>query len=154
MNTFNTTDEVVYLTPKTAMVNARARKLIVRNLGRDPRILSTHSEEEDDFGARLREEIMQKYPKVGDFSSHPINDKLAKLGVRAMEVKWTQPPDRSVRTQYQVESVANRHKVHNQLQDYVRRGYLTDVSVGDNVYFNPLLPICKPNSTFRFTNDF
>ena len=60
--------------------------MIVQNLRRDPRILNIHSEEEDDFEERLREEIMQKYPKVGDFSSHPINDKLAKLGVRATEV--------------------------------------------------------------------
>ena len=26
---------------------------------------------------------MQKYPKVGDFSTHPINEKLANLGVRS-----------------------------------------------------------------------
>ena len=34
-----------------------------------------------DFGENLHQEIMQKDPKVGDFSSHPINEKLAKLGI-------------------------------------------------------------------------
>ena len=107
-----------------------------------------------DVGEKLREEISQKYPKVGDFSTHPINDKLARLGVRSTEVKWKIPPDQGVRTQYKVETVADRRMVHDQLQDYVRRGYLTDVSVGEDVYFNPLLPVRKPNGTFRFTNDF
>ena len=32
-------------------------------------------------------------------------------------------------------------------------GYLEDVSVGEDVYFNPLLAVRKLNGTFRFTND-
>ena len=105
-------------------------------------------------GEKLREEISQKYLKVGDFSSHPINGKLAKLGVRSTEVKWKIPPDQGVRTQYKVETVADRRMVHDQLQDYVRRGYLTDVSIGEDVYFNPLLLGRKLNGTFQFANDF
>ena len=92
--------------------------------------------------------------RQGRYSRHPINENLAKLGVRSTEVKWIPPKDRGVRTQYQVESVADRRKVHDQLQDYVHRGYLNEVSVGEDVYFNPLLPIRKPNGTYRFTNDF
>ena len=49
-----------------------------------------------DFGENLHEEIMLKYPKVGDFSTHPINEKLPKLGVRSTEVKWKKPPDQEV----------------------------------------------------------
>ena len=107
-----------------------------------------------DFGEKLCEEIRQKYPKVGDFSTHPINDKLARLGVRATEVRWEEPQDRGLRTQYKVETVADRRMVHDQLQDYVQRGYLNEGSVGEDVYFNPLLPVRKPNGTYRFTNDF
>ena len=80
-------------------------------------------------GEKLREEISRKYPKVGDFSTHPINDKLAKMGVRSTKVKWRIPPDQGVRTQYKIETVADRRMVRGQLQDYVHRGYLTDVLV-------------------------
>ena len=97
---------------------------------------------------------MRKYPKVGDFSTHPMSEKLSKLGVRSTEVKWEKPPDQGLRTQYKVESVAERRMVHDQLQDHVQRGYLEDVSVGEDVYFNSLLSVRKPNGTFRFTNDF
>ena len=69
-------------------------------------------------------------------------------------MKWEKPPDHGVRTQYKVESVADKRMVHDQLQDYVRRGYLEDVSVGEDVYFNPLLPVRKSNGSYRFTNDF
>ena len=44
--------------------------------------------------------------------------------------------------------------VYDQLQYYVQRGYLEDVSAGEDVYFNTLLPVRKLNGTFRFTNDF
>ena len=154
VNVYNTTDEVVHLTPKTVMVNVWAEQLEIKYLGQEAKVLNIQKEELLDVGENLREEITQKYPKVGDFSTHPINDKLAKMGVRSTEIKWKIPPDQGVRTQYKVETVADRRMVHDQLQDYVRRGYLTDVSVGEDVYFNPLLPVRKPNGTFRFTNDF
>ena len=97
---------------------------------------------------------MRKYTKVGDCSAHPINAKLARLGVQSIEVKWEKPPDQGVRTQYKAESVVDKRMVDDQLQDYVQRGYLEDVSVGEDVYFNPFLPVRKLNGTFRFTNDF
>ena len=77
-----------------------------------------------------------------------------KLGVRSTEVKWREPSDRGARTPYKVESVADRKMVHDQLQNYVHRGHLVDVSVAEDVYFNPLLPVRKPNGIFRFTNGF
>ena len=88
VNTYNTTDTVVYLTPKIAMVHAWADEMEIKYQGKDPRILCIHKERILDFGEKLCEEIRQKYPKVGDFSTHPINDKLARLSVRATEVRW------------------------------------------------------------------
>ena len=40
------------------------------------------------------------------------------------------------------------------MDDYIKRGYLKEASVADSLYLSPLLPIRKPNGTFRFTNDF
>ena len=74
--------------------------------------------------------------------------------MRANEVVWIDPPERGSRTQYSVESVADRKLVDSQLRDYVCRGYLETVSVGEDAYLSPLLPVRKPNGTFRFTNDF
>ena len=141
VNAFNATGEVIYLTPKTAMVNVHANQLEIHYLGKDPKVLSVLRQTIEEFGEKLRDEIMQEYPNVGDYNRHPINENLARLGVRSTEVKWIPPKDRGVRTQYQVESVADRRKVHDQLQDYVHRGYLNEASVGEDVYFNPLLPI-------------
>ena len=126
----------------------------IKYLGQKARVLNIKKEELLRVREKLREEISQKYPKVGDFSTHQINDKLAKMGVRSTEVKWKIPPDQGVRTQYKVETVVDRRMIHDQLQDYVRRGYLIDVSIGEDVYFNPLLPVRKPNGAFQFTNDF
>ena len=36
----------------------------------------------------------------------------------------------------------------------MQRGYLKEVSVANDVYVSPLLPIRKPNGTFCFTNNF
>lgn len=154
VNIFNTTKEIIYLTPKTAMANIHADHLEIRYLGKHPKVLNMEVERIVDFGEKLRVEIEQRYPNVGDFSTHPINEKLAKLGVHSTEVKWNKLPDQGVRTQYQGESVADRRMVHDQLQDYVRCGYLEEVSVGEDVYFNILLPVRKTNGIFRCTNDF
>ena len=84
-----------------------------RVLGTGSENLNIRKEELLSAGEKLREEISQKYPKVGDFSIHPINDQLAKMGVRCTEVKWKIPPDQGVRTQ--VKTVADRRMVHDQL---------------------------------------
>lgn len=46
-----------------------------------------------------------------------------------------------MRTQYSVETVADRYMVEKQPEDYVKWGDLHDVSIGEDVYFSPLLPI-------------
>ena len=107
-----------------------------------------------EFGDRLREEISSKFPEVGDFSTHPVNSEMEKLKVRANEVVWADPPQRASRTQYSVESVVNKKFVDPQLRDYACHGYLETVSVGEDAYLSPLLPVRKPNRTFYFTNDF
>ena len=38
--------------------------------------------------------------------------------------------------------------------DYVKRGYLKEVSAEERIYMSPLLPRPKPNGTFRLTNDY
>ena len=53
-----------------------------------------------------------------------------------------------------MEIVADRQLVNQQLGEDVQRGYLKEVSVANDVYLSPLLPIRTPNGTFRFTTDF
>ena len=36
----------------------------------------------------------------------------------------------------------------------IHRGYFMDVSIAEDVYFNPLLPVRKSKGTLRFINDF
>ena len=102
----------------------------------------------------IEQKIRELFPKVGDLSSHPVNDKMRRLVVKKEEVTWSPPTECGVRTQYTIENVADRRLVAKQLGEYVQRGYLKEVSVADPVYLSPLLPVRKPNGTFRFTNDF
>ena len=53
-----------------------------------------------------------------------------------------------------MESIADRRLVDKLLNEYIERGYLEEVFVAENVYINPLLPIRKPNGSYRFTNYF
>ena len=85
------------------------------NLGQNLRILCIKKEQILDFGEKLREEITQEYPKVGNFIIYPINDKLAELDISSTKVKWQKPLDQGVRTQYKVETMADRRMVHDQL---------------------------------------
>ena len=73
---------------------------------------------------------------------------MEKLLVRVTKVKWNEPPERGSRTQYSVESVADRDLINKQLGEYMQRGYLKEVSVADDIYLSPLLPIKKPYGTF------
>ena len=102
----------------------------------------------------IEQKIREMFPKVGDLSSHPVNDKMRRMVVKKEEVTWSPPTECGVRTQYSIENVADRRLVAKQLGEYVQRGYLKEVSVADPVYLSPLLPVRKPNGTFRFTNDF
>ena len=136
------------------MVHVRASRIFVRHLGRDSMLINAIQQEELQFSDRLREEISSRFPEVGDFSTHPVNSEMEKLKVRANEVVWIDPPERGSRTQYSIESMADRKLVDSQLRDCVCRGYLETVSIGEDAYLSPLLPVRKPNRTYRFTNDF
>ena len=74
--------------------------------------------------------------------------------MKPWEVQWKDPPECGIRTQYSIERVADRKQIAKQLDEYVRRGYLREVSVSEKIYMSPLLSIRKANGTFRFTNDF
>ena len=155
VNAYNVTDETIYLTPKTILVNLAGAQVNVKRFGTEAiERINSLSIDEENYGEKIKEIIMKKYPRVGDLSSHPVNEKMERLMVRAYEVRWNEPPERGSRTQYSVETVADRQLINQQLEEYVQRGYLKEVSVADDVYLSPLLPIRKPNGTFRFTNDF
>ena len=60
---YNSTEETICLTPKTALVAVRARSITLKQLGKDVRRINSISEEDpNSFGERLREEIMLLYP--------------------------------------------------------------------------------------------
>ena len=80
VNAFNAIGEVICLTPKIAMVNVHADQLKTRYLGHDTKVLNIEKEAIMDFEEKLRIEIEQKYPNVGDYSKHPINKILGKIG--------------------------------------------------------------------------
>lgn len=73
----------------------------------------------EEWKEKIQSHITKEYPKVGDLSSHPVNKKMEKLMVRASEVQWDDPPERGRRTQYSVESIADRRLVDKQLGEYV-----------------------------------
>lgn len=75
------------------MANVWAEQLEFKYLGREPRIMCIQKEIILEFGENLCEEIVQNYREVGDLSTHPINERLAKPSVRSIEVKWEKPPD-------------------------------------------------------------
>ena len=163
VNVWNATDEAIHLTAKTVMVNVVGAKLSVKYFGKEEQCIKERAGKVNwvcgvakgmvtaDY---IKEKITKMFPSVGDLSSHPVNERMAKLEVRSSEVNWQEPPERGTRTQYAVESVADRNQVDKQLEEYVKRGYLARVSCGEDLYLSPLLPIRKPNGTFRFTNDF
>lgn len=154
LNVWNGTESAIHLNPKTVMVNVFAESISVKCLRKDIKLVSHVGVCEQKFADRRKDEIVTQYSGVGDFSTHPMNDEMAKLIVKASEISWIEPPERGSRTQYIVETVADRQLVDAQLRDYVRREYLKDVSVSEDVCLSPLLPIRKPNGTYRFTNDF
>ena len=102
----------------------------------------------------IEKRIRTKFPLVGDLSSHPVKEKMQKLIVKKDEVSWEEPTEWGCRTQYSIEKTSDRQVIEDQLNQYIQRGYLKEVSISETVYFSPLLPIKKPNGTYRFTNDF
>ena len=154
VNIWNSHKEPTYLTPKTVLVNIFGAKVFIKKFSEGMRVVLPRSLMTDSISSSdIQEEITKRFPKVGDLSSHPINEKMKCLQVRRDEVLMKKPKEWGIRTQYAVENVADRQLVHEQLEAYVQRGYLREVSTKEKVYLSPLLPIRKPNGTFRFTND-
>ena len=87
VNAYHATAEVIHLTPKTVMVNVWADQLEIKHWGQKVKAANIQKEKLLDVRKKMREEITQEYPKVGDFGTHPINDKLAKMGVRSIGVR-------------------------------------------------------------------
>lgn len=119
MNECNTADEAVYPTPEITMVNVIANTLKIRCMGKDPRLLSTASEDIAAFGKNPVAEKQKTYPNVGYYSRDQMNGKLAKSGINKTEVKWIQLPNRVVRNQYQMESVADDSMGHDIVQVFI-----------------------------------
>ena len=172
------------MTPKTILVNVLGAEVSVKYLGENAEKIHKEDvyeidekenivSEEDEgkagvkeicigepshefsFSAKkIEEKIRDMFPAVGDLSSHPVNRRMEELLVKSEEVNWSELHEYGVRTQYAIENVADRRLIDKQLDQYVQRGYLREVSVAEVVYLSPLLPIKKPNGTFRFTNDF
>ena len=110
VNIWNSLDETIHLTPKTVMVNVQSGDVLVKHHG-EALCKITHIEVYKDLGDRLKEEIMNLFPSVGDLSSHPVNDEMRWLEVRSSEVVWREPLERGSRTQNAVENVADRKLV-------------------------------------------
>ena len=66
----------------------------------------------------IEQKIREMFPKVGDLSSHPVNDKMRCMVVKKEEVTWSPPTECGVRTQYSIENVADRRLVAKQLGEY------------------------------------
>ena len=172
INIWNSNLEVMQLTPKTILVNIFGADVSVKYLGKEtekekkeiglcseatePRMSQWEAELTDDSLAesKIEEKIRRMFPAVGDLTSHPVNEKMRKLMVTKKEVSWEEPRECGTRTQYSIENIADRRIIAEQLDAYVKRGYLREVSVAEKVYLNPLLCIKKANGTYRFTNDF
>ena len=151
LDVFNANEDAVKLTPKTQLATlAGYSDIQVLKLAHSS-ALNTVEEITTDS---LAEEIKAAFPQVGDLSSHPVVGPMHSLVVRAEEMQWTEPNEQGMRTPFVTEKSACRHKVSEQLQAYIDRGYLRKVSCGEKVYLSPLLPLAKKDGSYRFTNDF
>ena len=124
VNAWNLTDEIIYLTPKTTMVNVRGKKIVIWYLGQDRQVIKTISLKELYCSEKFHGEIVSKHPLVGDFSTRPINYEMEELKVQASEVNWREPGESETWTHYLVETISDRRLVDTQLKDYMCRGYL------------------------------
>ena len=170
VNVWNSSPEVVQLTPKAILVNVFASEISTKFLMKDAEKIGdkfkchTLFKSGTEMGClptdiptcelEIEKRIRERFPTVGYLSSHPIKEKMRKLIVKKEEVSWEKPAEWGSRTQYSIEKTSDRRAIEEQLNQYIQRGYLKEVSISETIYFSPLLPIKKPNGTYRFTNDF
>ena len=170
VNVWNSSHEVIQLTPKAILVNIFAAEVSAKFLTKDAEKLKDIKKchiligggsaaenlpsELQACALEIEKRIRDRFPSVGDLSSHPVTTKMQKLVVKKEEISWDEPTEWGTRTQYNIEKIADRRIIEEQLDQYIQRGYLKEVSIAETVYFSPLLPIKKPNGTYRFTNDF
>ena len=146
---YNTSERVIRVTPTTPLVSLHGHSSI-----EVVRLAKIGSVAVDTLAESLRNELARRFPDVSDLSRHPIVPAMEPLRVRADEVCWTPPREQGLRTSYKTEQVADRRKIAEQLEHYVRRGYLRPVSMSERVALSPLYPIPKKDGSYRFTNDF
>ena len=152
---YNTNSSVLSITPTTTLAVVLGYSTVrVERLAKVGTVAVEKETEENITADSLANEIGRQYADVGDLTQHPILPPMAAMQVRAEEVQWTPPSSRGRRTPYKTEQGACRFRVSEQLEDYVRRGYLRRVMSEETVSLSPLLPIKKKDGSYRFTNDF
>ncbi|GMH34382.1 hypothetical protein BSKO_02216 [Bryopsis sp. KO-2023] len=77
---------------------------------------------------RLKCLLETQFPSVGDLSKHPITPAMEKLEIRSDEVTWTEPSNNGNRTEYAMDNTSDYRVVQEQLERFVRQGYLREVS--------------------------
>lgn len=162
LDVYNPLNEVVYFTPNTGAIHIFG----VEDVQIFPIYMEesfTLKEESDNALDRdeeaideacLRQHLSTKYPILGDLSEHPITPPMAKLEVKKKEINCQEPNSPGLRTSYQVEKVADRRKIEEQIGKYVQRGYIEEVGWEKDLFMNPLLPLAKKDGSYRFVNDY
>lgn len=155
LSVYNSTSKVVRIAPTTPLVVIRGFSG-VKVLRTQPVTLITTETllEEEVTTELLGQEVTELYGEVCDLSKHPVLPEMKKLMVRADEVTWQEPANLGQRTPFKTEEMACRRKVEDQIEAYIRRGYLRRVSCGERVFLSPLLPLAKKDGSYRFTTDF
>lgn len=152
---FNSTQRVVRLTPTTPLISILGfANVKVKRLEPTSNELGTVLLAEDITEKELLKEIRRDFADVCDLSKHPVLPPMARLTVRAAEVKWIEPSEYGQRTPYKMEDLACRFQVEQQLQEYIVKGYLRRAGLDEKVYMSPLLPIKKKDGSYRLTTDF
>ena len=77
--------------PKTVLVRIDAKKIYMKYLGQELLPVLVAAAEMESEAARIQEIVTREFADVGDFSKHPVNDRMQKLIVRSDEMEWTIP---------------------------------------------------------------
>lgn len=84
--------------------------------------MGLYSQQCRSYGEEIRQKIVTLFPKVGDLSSHPINEHMQKLVVKSSEVTQMKPKENRIKTEYAIEFVADKRMTKEQLGAYAQRG--------------------------------